>query len=213
MPKEKKKEWFGKIVKESRRDNFLGKTEKVVEKKKKSVSKNKGGRPKKAPSPEKMLKDILPVEDIFEEDELKMYRQLVKVYMADFDTDDLTSSDMDDILDLAKNRVLEFRLLKEAKGNPVKQLDVAQTIERLSKKNEKIKESLSFRRKDRINPNEFKGFSIVDLAVAFDQTKKMKLQEKVRKLKEEERAVLEKRKNYHGNKNDLDTVEKNEPQD
>ena len=198
----KKKEWFGKTVKESRRDNFMGKTQKAEPKK---TKKNKGGRPKKAPSPEKMLKDILPVEDIFEEDELKMYRQLVKVYMADFDSDDLTSSDMDDILDLAKNRVLEFRLLRETKGNPEKQLDIAQTIERLSKKNEKIKESLSFRRKDRINPNEFKGFSIVDLAVAFDQTKKMKLQEKVRNLKEEERIALEKRKNYHGNRNDLDT--------
>ena len=213
MSKEKKKEWFGKTVKESRRDNFMGKTEKVIKKKKKSAPKNKGGRPKKAPSPEKMLKDILPVEDIFEEDELKMYRELVKVYMADFDADDLTSSDMDDILDLAKNRVLEFRLLRETKGNPSKQLDVAATIEKLSKKNEKIKESLSFRRKDRINPNEFKGFSIVDLAVAFDQAKKMKLQEKVRKLKEEEKEALEKRKDYHGNKNDLRTTEKDESQE
>lgn len=213
MSKEKKKEWFGKIVKESRRDNHLGKTQKDLPKKKKVPVKNKVGRPKKAPSPEKMLKDILPVEDIFEEDELKMYRELVRVYMADFDADDLTSSDMDDILDLSKNRVLEFRLLRETKGNPEKQLDIAQTIERLSKKNEKIKENLSFRRKDRINPNEFKGFSIVDLAVAFDQTKKLKLQEKVRKLKEEEEEALEKRKDYHGNKNDLRTTEKDESQE
>jgi hypothetical protein len=117
---------------------------------------------------------------------------------------------MDDILDLAKNRVLEFRLLRETKGNPEKQLDVAATIEKLSKKNEKIKESLSFRRKDRINPNEFKGFSIVDLAVAFDQAKKFKLQEKVLKLKEEEKEALEKRKDYKGNKEDIGITEGNE---
>jgi len=199
MKEEKKKEWFGKAVKDSRIEHSLGKTKKL----KKEDKKGKVGRPKKAPSPEKMLKDILPVEDIFEEDELKMYRELVKVYMADFDAEDLTSSDMDDILDLAKNRVLEFRLLRETKGNPDKQLDVAATIEKLSKKNEKIKESLSFRRKDRINPNEFKGFSIVDLAVAFDMEKKAKLQDKVAKLKDEEKEMLEKRKDYTGNKYDI----------
>ena len=197
-----KKEWFGKTVKESRRDNNLGKTKKTSEKKKKSTVKNKGGRPKKAISPKKMLEDVLPVADIFNDEELKLYKELVKIYMADFDSEDLTSSDMDDILDLSKNRVLEFRLLRDCKGNPDKQLDVAQTVERLSKKNEKIKESLSFRRKDRINPNEFKGFSIVDLAVAFDMEKKSKLQEKIMKLKAEEEKALEKRSNYNGNKYD-----------
>lgn len=189
----KKREWVAKTV--------------VKAEKKRTVEvdtkKNKVGRPKKAPSPEKMLKNILPVENIFEEDELEMYRGLVDLYMEDFDLEDLTSSDMDDILDLSKNRVLEFRLLEETKGNPEKLLDVAQTIERLSKKNEKIKESLSFRRKDRINPNEFKGFSIVDLAVAFDMEKKAKLQTKISNLKVEEKAMLEKRKNYKGNKYDI----------
>ena len=125
--------------------------------------------------------------------------------MADFDADDLTSSDMDDISDLSKSKVLEFRLLKEAKGNPDRQLDIAMALEKMSRKNEKIKESLSFRRKDRINPNEFKGFSIVDLAVAFDVEKKAKLQKKIMKLKEEEKAALEKRKGYTGNKYDITT--------
>ena len=207
---ERKKEWFGKVVQDSRIKHGLGKTKQPVEEVKKPPAKPKVGRPKKATSPKRMLENILPVEDIFEDDELKLYRELVKVYMADFDADDLTSSDMDDILDLAKNRVLEFRLLRETKGNPEKQLDVAATIEKLSKKNEKIKESLSFRRKDRINPNEFKGFSIVDLAVAFDQAKKFKLQEKVLKLKEEEKEALEKRKDYKGNKEDIGITEGNE---
>lgn len=166
------------------------------------------GRPKNPPTPKKMLKEVLPIELIFEEDEVELYNQLVAVYLDDFDTDDLTSSDMDDILDLAKNRVLEFRLLKGSKGNFEAQLDTAAAVEKLSKKNEKIKESLSSRRKDRINPNEFKGFSIVDLAVAFNNEKRVALKEKVDKLKKEEAEMLERREAYDGNSRDADVKER-----
>jgi hypothetical protein len=166
------------------------------------------GRPKNPPTPKKMLKEVLPVEEIFEEDEVALYNELVNVYLADFDADDLTSSDMDDILDLAKNRVLEFRLLKASKGNADRQLDVAAAVEKLGKKNEKIKESLSTRRKDRVNPNEFKGFSIVDLAIAFNNDKKQALKEKVDKLKQEEQALLERRKEYDGNRYDADVKDR-----
>ena len=162
------------------------------------------GRPKNPPTPKKMLKEVLPIESIFNEEEVELYNQLVDVYLDDFDADDLTSSDMDDILDLAKNRVLEFRLLKESKDDTTRQIDVAAAIEKLSKKNEKIKESLSSRRKDRINPNEFKGFSIVDLAVAFNHEKKMAIKEKVDKLKEEEKEMLKRREEYKGNRHDID---------
>lgn len=167
------------------------------------------GRPKNPPTPKKMLKEILPIEEIFEEDEVVLYNELVNVYLVDFDAEDLTSSDMDDILDLAKNRVLEFRLLKASKGSADRQLDVAAAVEKLGKKNEKIKESLSTRRKDRVNPNEFKGFSIVDLAIAFNNDKKQALKEKVDKLKEEEQAMLERRGDYDGNRNDADVKEHN----
>lgn len=166
------------------------------------------GRPKNPPTPKKMLKEILPIELIFKEDEVELYNQLVAVYLEDFDTEDLTSSDMDDILDLAKNRVLEFRLLKGSKDDVDKQLDTAAAIEKLSKKNEKIKESLSSRRKDRINPNEFKGFSIVDLAVAFNNEKRVALKEKVDKLKKEEAEMLERREDYDGNRYDADVKER-----
>ena len=165
---------------------------------------NNIGRPKNPPQPIKMLKEILPVSDIFDEDELSMYNDLVNVYLVDFDSEDLTSSDMDDVMDLAKNRVLEFRLLKSSKGNTDVQLDVASAIERLSKKNEKIKESLSSRRKDRINPNELKGFSIVDLAVAFNNEKKVALKERVDKMKQEESEMLNTRSSYDGNRYDVD---------
>ena len=166
------------------------------------------GRPKNPPTPKKMLKEVLPIELIFEEDEVDLYNQLVGVYLEDFDADDLTSSDMDDILDLAKNRVLEFRLLKGSKGNFEAQLDTAAAIEKLGKKNEKIKENLSSRRRDRINPNEFKGFSIVDLAVAFNNEKRSALKDKIDKLKTEETEMMERRKDYAGNRYDVDVKER-----
>lgn len=168
------------------------------------------GRPKNPPPPKKMLKEVLPFGDIFDDEELKMYHDLVDVYAADFDQSDLSSSDMDDIMDLAKNRVLEFRLLKGSKDNPDRQLDVAAAVEKLSKKNEKIKESLSARRKDRVNPNEFKGFSIVDLAVNFNQAKKIKMEEKMAKLRKEQKEMLEKRGDYKGNRYDADVKERRE---
>lgn len=164
------------------------------------------GRPPKPPKPKKMLKEILPVDDIFDVEEKALFNNLIDVYIADFDIDDLTSSDMDDILDLAKNRVLEFRLLKNSKDSISKQMDAAMAIEKLSRKNEKIKESLSSRRKDRINPNDLKGFSIVDLAVAFNQEKKQQLNEHMKKMRAEEQEALEKRKDYQGNKNDVSDV-------
>lgn len=168
------------------------------------------GRPKNPPAPKKMLKEVLPFGDIFDEEELKMYHDLVDVYTADFDSSDLSASDMDDIMDLAKNRVLEFRLLKGSKADPDRQLDVAAAVEKLSKKNEKIKESLSARRKDRVNPNEFKGFSIVDLAVNFNRQKKVKMEEKMAQLRKEQKEMEEKRGEYQGNRYDADVKERRE---
>ena len=163
----------------------------------------KVGRPKNPPKIKDVLTKILPVEKIFSDEEIKMYKQLVEVYASDF-SDELTSSDLDDILDLSKSRILEFRLLKIAKEKPEAVLDISAALEKLRKENQKIKESLSSRRKDRHNPNEYKGFSIVDLAVAFDDQKKLELDEKLKKFAIKEKEVLEKRKDYHGNRYDTD---------
>lgn len=166
------------------------------------------GRPKNPPGHKEMLKEVIPVKDIFSDDELVIYNSLVDIYFKDFDKDDLTSSDMDDIMSLAINKVLEIRLLKASKGEPGDLIDMSAAIEKLKKQNEKIKENLSARRRDRINPNEFKGFSIVDLAVAFDFEKKRKIAEKIEVLKEEEEETREKRKEYIGNRYDMDVDQK-----
>lgn len=164
---------------------------------------NKGGRPKKPPTPRIMLKNVIPANDMFEEDELEIYNSLVDLYLDDFKNDDLSSSDLDDILSLATNKVLEIRLLKASKGNPSLQISTSTTVDRLRKNNDKIKENLSARRKDRIDPNELKGFSIVDLAVSFDESKKLALEKKAREKKKSQAEVAEELAKY-GNKDDKD---------
>ena len=153
------------------------------------------GRPKNPPKARELLKNVIPVMDMFTEDELGIYNNLIDIYLKDFDEDDLTSSDIDDIMTLATNKVLEVRLLTSSKGS-MDHLNISTSLEKLRKHSDKIKENLASRRKDRLDPNEFKGFSIVDLAVAFDDTKKLKLEQKARKLKEEQDTLLGELEDY-----------------
>ena len=105
-------------------------------------TKGKSGRKKNPPQPHKLIKEIIPIEEIFDEQEVALYHDLVDVYIADFDRDDLSSSDVDDIMDLAKNRILEFRLLKSTKDNADKHLDISAALEKIKK--EKIKDTQSW---------------------------------------------------------------------
>lgn len=162
------------------------------------------GRPKNPPTAKQLLKDIIPVAEIFAEDELGIYTALVDIYMKDFEDDELSAGDIDDIMTLATNKVLEIRLLRTSKGDADRQLDITTSIEKLRKQTEKIKESLSTRRRDRIDPNDYKGFSIVDLAVSFDQQKKSKMEQKARKLKKRQKKALDLIKNHPGNRYDVD---------
>ncbi len=162
------------------------------------------GRPKNPPKIKEMLKEVIPIDDIFDEEEKKIYESLIDIYLRDFEKEELTSSDMDDVISLATNRVLEIRLLKASKGNPDKQIDTSAAIEKLRKQSEKMKDNLLSRRKDRIDPHEHKGFSIIDLAVAFEQEKKDKLAKRVERNKQEEVEVTEVYKKFEGNRYDLD---------
>lgn len=171
------------------------------------------GRPKNPPKAREMLKEIIPIDDIFNEDEKKIYESLVDIYMKDFEKEDLTSSDMDDVMSLAMNRVLEIRLLKTGRDSTDKQIDASTAIEKLRKQNDKIKDSLLSRRKDRVNPHEYKGFSIVDLAVAFEQKKKKALLEKAIINKAEEVEALKQFDEFEGNRYDLDVLVKGDKED
>ncbi len=164
----------------------------------------KRGRPPNPPKAKELLKGIIPVNDIFEEDELPMYHALIDIYLKDFESEDISSGDMDDIMSLATNKVLEIRLLKSSKGNASKHLDISAAIEKLRKQNDKVKENLSTRRKDRIEPGRIKGISIVDFAVAFEDDRKRELQERIERLGMEEEGVIEGRLDYKGNRYDPD---------
>lgn len=170
----------------------------------------KVGRPKNPPKPRELMKDIFPVNSIFEEHELKIYNSYVDTYLNDFDENELTVSDMDDIMNLATNKVLEIRLLEESKGDATKHLDISNAMEKLRKQSEKMKESLSSRRRDRIDPNKYKGFSIVNLAVAFDDERKAALKKKQKDLSVEQEKAFKSRGKYVGNMEDSDVKEKEE---
>ena len=162
----------------------------------------KMGRPKNPPKAREMLKVLIPVNDMFDEEEVRIYEGLIDINLNDFDEDELTSSDIDDIMTLATNKVLEIRLLKGSKGNADKHMNISSSIEKLRSQTEKIKVSLASRRKDRVDLTP-KGFSIVDIAVAFDESKKLKLEDKARKMKAEQDELLPEL-NKFGNRLDLD---------
>ena len=150
-----------------------------------------------------MLRKTIPAADIFESDELATYEALVGIYLKDFDESQLTANDMDDIMSIAMNRVLEIRLLRASKGDSMMQIDASTAIERLRKQTEKLKDNLVSRRKDRIDPKKYSGFSIVDMAVAFDMDKKREIMERAsRKLTKEDE--VRKSDLLIGNSNDED---------
>jgi len=163
----------------------------------------KRGRPRKVPKFKDLLRKTIPAVDIFEEDELKTYEALVGIYLKDFDESQLTANDMDDIMSIAMNRVLELRLLKASKGDPNMQIDASTAIERLRKQTEKLKDNLAARRKDRIDPKKYSGFSIVDMAVAFDLDRKREIMERATQMKKSEDEVI-KSDLLIGNRNDED---------
>jgi len=164
-----------------------------------------GGRPKNPPKFKELLSKYIPTDDIFDKDEKKMYDGLVGVYMKDFDESQLTANDIDDILSIAMNRVLEIRLLKVSKNDANRQIDVSKSIDNLRKQTDKLKDNLAARRKDRIDPKKFSGFSIIDLALNFDEKQKNALVEKVFSLDKEEQEVL-KSPLLVGNQDDEDAL-------
>ena len=147
------------------------------------------GRPKAPPKAREILTEILPIKDMFSEEELPIYYGLIDIYLKDFDEEELTSSDIDDIMTLASNKIIEVRLMKSSKEKASDHLNYSSSLEKLRKQSDKIKDNLSARRKDRVDLNEFKGFSIIDLAVGFDDAKKLKLELQARKMKEEQAEI------------------------
>ena len=149
------------------------------------------------------LKAILPIGDFFHEEEIPVFFQMIDFYLQDFEEDDLSANDIDDLISIAQNRILEIRLLKHGKSRASAQIDISQAIEKLRKQTEKAKENLLIRRKDRLAGKDVHSFTIVDLVSAYEVNKKQRLAERVDKAVADEEEFLAARDEY-GNHNDPD---------
>jgi hypothetical protein len=150
----------------------------------------------------KILQAFLPNRLVLKSaDEEKAFYTILNSYMNDFDLAELNSSDIEDIVGLAVNRVIENRLLELSSTDPNILVDVAPTIERFRKHSDKVKGNLASRRSDRIDPKSRQNFSIVDLVCSFDDKKKNSFDNRMEELnREEDEYLLNKEKRLDGKK-------------
>jgi hypothetical protein len=147
--------------------------------------------------------ETIPLDSIFEDQEVDVFKDLLETYLKDFEEEELSALDIDDIISLAMNRVQEVRLLQYGKETPSKMIDASQSIERLRKNTEKLKDSLAARRKDRVKNFGRDGMSVVDLVVMYEKNRKEMMEEKTSALLREEEAFINQRVDS-GNRADPD---------
>lgn len=137
------------------------------------------------------IEKLMPALDVLaNRKEQEVYYNYINLILQDFDADDLTASDIDDIITLALNRVIEYRLLKGGAKNPMLILEAAPTIEKFRKFSEKIKSSLASRRVDRIDVKNRPSFSIVDLASTLDAQEQADYSKRLNKLDSEDKTYV-----------------------
>lgn len=152
---------------------------------------------------EEMIGTLLIMREALEDgEEEEVFFSTIKQFLMDFPKGELSFSDLDDVSNLALNRVLELRILKLAKKSPKMVLDATATIERFRKNSDKLKMNLASRRMDRIDTKNKQSFSIVDLAVAFDAKRKRELEAREQELLEKRKKFLEESDTKMGNINE-----------
>lgn len=145
------------------------------------------------------IEQMMPAMDVLSNrKEQELYYNYIRLILQDFDVDDLTASDFDDIITLALNRVIEFRLLAVGAKNTIRILEAAPTIEKFRKFSEKIKSSLASRRVDRIDVKNRPSFSIVDLASQLDDQDNADFDARVLELEATKRAYVAPKRNEEG---------------
>jgi len=136
--------------------------------------------------PQEQIAAFLPDRKVMKDvEEEKNFYIVLNSFLSDFDLDELSSSDIEDIVSLAVNRVLEYRLLALSATDPNYLMDSAATIEKFRKHSEKVKVNLAARRSDRIDPKNKQNFSIVDLVYAHDAQKKSEFDARIESLTKE----------------------------
>ena len=65
------------------------------------------GRLKNPPKPIKLVKDLIPIDEIFTEPEAAIYHDFVDVYLADFDREDFITKWIEEICKILEDSVTE----------------------------------------------------------------------------------------------------------
>ncbi|MEA3340240.1 MAG: hypothetical protein U9R15_09765 [Chloroflexota bacterium] len=150
-----------------------------------------------------LISGVFPTYQTLNKKEMVIFNNISATYLKDFENEELSYSDMDDVFSLAMNKILELRLLKTNKARPKALIDLFVPLEKLRKQSDKLKEALSNTRKDRKKQTLKTGVSILDLAASFDEERKEKLEEKEKQLLKNEKEFL-KTRSPSGNKDDMD---------
>lgn len=150
-----------------------------------------------------LIAGVFPTYQTLNKREMVVFNNISATYLKDFENEELSYSDMDDVFSLALNKILELRLLKANKKKPKALSDLFIPLEKLKKHNDKLKEALSNTRKDRKKQTLRTGVSILDLAAEFDEERKKQLEEKEKEILEKEKEFL-KTRIPGGNKDDID---------
>jgi hypothetical protein len=130
-----------------------------------------------------LLSSLLPNRKVLSNaDEEEDFYTMINTYLADFDIEELNASDLDDIVNLALNRIIVDRLLQASSGKPSQILDTAASIERYKKQSRDLKQNLAARRTDRVDTKNKQGFSIVDLVFAYDDKRREEFDRRVMEL-------------------------------
>jgi len=146
---------------------------------------------------------VFPTYQTLTKKEQITFNNISAAYLKDFENEELSYSDMDDVFSLALNKILELRLLKIAKKKPNLLSDTFISLEKLKKQNDKLKESLATTRKERKKHVLKSGVSILDLAASFDEERKEKLEKKEKELLKKEKEFIKNRV-FKGNEDDVD---------
>jgi hypothetical protein len=146
------------------------------------------------------LDKVYPVYNTFNEDEITLFLNVIITYLRDFNDEELSYTDLDDIFSLGSNKIIEFRLYKESEGGT----KIITQLERIKKQNKLLKESLVTRRKDRLKDASKTGITILDIAAQYDEERLAK------KAKEEFEQISEGKKvlsksGFEGNMKDIDS--------
>jgi hypothetical protein len=114
-----------------------------------------------------------------------VYYNTIHLFLKDFSVDELSFSDMDDVITLAVNRVLEQRLLQACRKSDKMLLEAAPSLEKFRKHSDKIKQNLASRRVDRIDLKNKPSMSVVELAAHLDAQKALDFDARLLTLKKE----------------------------